>query len=98
MTLGVRMEIKVKANEGKRLDIEFQTTDLTIPDLIATALLKISDVEFAGVSKDHPEIGKPVLVIKSKRKKPAEDLESAIESLQEDLADLTKQLSATKKR
>lgn len=51
MILGVRMEIKVKANESKRLDIEFQDTDLTIPDLIATALLKISDVEFAGYQR-----------------------------------------------
>ena len=52
-------------------------------------------VEFAGVMKDHPEIGKPLLVIKSKRSAKS-DLLKAIENLDKEFEDLKDQLSKKK--
>jgi DNA-directed RNA polymerase subunit L len=77
------MKISVTKNEPKELVIEFETTDLTLPDLIASELLKNPDVEFAGVSKDHPEIGKPKLVLKTSKKKAVEVLGKSIGNLEE---------------
>ncbi len=91
------MEISIKANEPRRMEIEFQDTDLTLPDLIAAELLKSGDVEFAGVSKDHPEIGKPLLVVVTKRKKAAEDLEAALEQLEESFSELRLKLQSKKR-
>ncbi len=87
------MEMKVIKNESKELVVEFVTKDLTIPDLIASELLQNSDVEFAGVEKDHPEIGNPRLVVKTGKKKASDALEKALEDIDENFSDLKKKLS-----
>lgn len=91
----VDMEISVLKDETKELHIQFETTDLTIPDLIASELLGNSNVEFAGVSKDHPETGKPILVIKSK-KKAKDDFVKALEAIDEAVTELKGQISKKK--
>jgi DNA-directed RNA polymerase subunit L len=90
------MKMKVLKDESKELMLEFDTKDLTIPDLIASELLESDDVEFAGVSKDHPETGNAVLVLKSK-KKAKDTLLKAIDRLDEQFAELKTQLSSKKK-
>lgn len=89
------MKIVVKKEEGKELDIEFDTSDFTIPDLIVNELLANDNVEFAGVSKDHPETGKPLLVLKSKRSAKS-DLNKALENIDEKFTELKEQLSKKK--
>lgn len=91
------MKVKVLKDESKELIVEFQTKDLTFPDLIAGELLNEDDTEFAGVSKDHPETGNVVLVLKSKKQAKAELLK-AIERLDEQFADLKGQLSSKKEK
>ncbi len=88
--------MKVLKDESKELVIEFDTRDLTIPDLIAHELLADESTEFAGVSKDHPETGNAVLALKSKKNAKAELLK-AIERIDEQVAELKKQLSQRKK-
>ena len=90
------MKINVKKDESKELDIEFENPELTVPDMVAKELLTNDSVEFAGVLKDHPEVGKPLLVIKSK-KSAKSDLIKAIESIEENFTDLKSQISKTKK-
>lgn len=90
------MKIKVLKDETKELMIEFETKDLTIPDLIASELINEDDTEFAGVSKDHPETGNAVLVLKSKKTAKTELLK-AIGRLDENFAELKSQLSSSKK-
>jgi len=89
------MKINIKKDEGKELDVEFETPDLTIPDLIASELLTNDNVEFAGVSKDHPEVGKPLLVVRSK-KSAKSDLLKALQSIDEQFTELKTQLSKKK--
>ena len=81
------MKLNLIRNEDKELAVEFETSDFTIPDLIADELLEDPNVEFAGVSKDHSETGKPVLVIKSK-KSPKTSLMDAIERLDKSFGEL----------
>ncbi|MGD0510801.1 MAG: RpoL/Rpb11 RNA polymerase subunit family protein [Candidatus Micrarchaeaceae archaeon] len=90
------MKIKVLKDESKELVIEFDTRDLTIPDLIASELLNEDDTEFAGVSKDHPETGNAVLVLRSKKTAKTELLK-AITRVDEKFAELKTQLSSKKK-
>lgn len=91
------MKIKVLKDESKELIIEFETKDLTIPDMIAGELLADDNVEFAGVSKDHPETGNAVLSMRSKKAAKAELLK-AIERLDEQVSDLKSQLSSKKSK
>ena len=86
------MKINVIKNESNEMTIEFDTPDLTIPDLIASELLKNDDVEFAGVAKSHPEVGKPTLVIKTNKKKAKDALAKALDQIEEMAAELKSQL------
>ncbi|MDE1856717.1 MAG: hypothetical protein KGH98_01385 [Candidatus Micrarchaeota archaeon] len=89
-------EMNIIKDEPKELRIEFQSGDLTVPDLIANELLKNDDVEFAGVTKDHPEVGKPVLVLKTGKKKAADVLSKTLEDLTEKFTKLEGELSKKK--
>ena len=89
------MKVNLVKDEDKELVLEFETSEFTIPDLIADELLEDPNVEFAGASKDHPETGKPVLVIRSK-KSPKSCLVAAIGRIDENLAGLKSQLSKKK--
>ncbi|MCL5007787.1 MAG: hypothetical protein M1562_00865 [Candidatus Marsarchaeota archaeon] len=80
------MEVKVTKKEAKEAVLEFDTLDTTIPDLLASALLKDKDVAFAGVERPHVETGHPSLVIKTNRKGAGEALERAIDSLNKELS------------
>ncbi len=80
------MKLNLIKEEDKELAIEFETSDFTIPDLIADELLEDSNVEFAGVSKDHPETGKPILVIRGKKPKAA--LMDALERLDKNFGEI----------
>jgi DNA-directed RNA polymerase subunit L len=85
------LKINLIRNESKELAIEFETTEFTIPDLLADELLEDPNVEFAGASKDHPETGKPVLVIRGK-KDPRASLLAAIGRIDDNLAKLKSQI------
>ncbi len=89
------MKIKVLKDESKELMIEFETKDLTIPDLIASELVNQEETEFAGVSKDHPETGNAVLVLKSKKNAKSE-LVKAIERIDAHLSQLKTQVGKSK--
>ncbi len=82
------MKINVIKDETNELVIEFETTDLTVPDLIAAQLLENDDVEFAGAAKDHPEVGKPKLVIKTSKKKAKDALIKALDQIEENITTL----------
>lgn len=86
--------MKVLKDEKTELMIEFDTKDLTIPDLIAGELLSEDDIDFVGVQKDHPETGNVVLVVKAK--KPKDELLKAIERLDDSFGELKTQLSKKK--
>ncbi len=90
------MKINVIKNESKELALEFETSDFSIPDLIAGELLKNDDVEFAGVAKDHPETGKPTLNLKTGKKKAQDALEKALKDIDSELDDLQSQLAKAK--
>ncbi len=91
------MKMKILKDESNELVIEFETTDITIPDLIASQLQQNDDVEFAGAAKDHPEVGKPRLVIKTDKRKAKEALQKALEELDETIAELKSGVSGRSK-
>lgn len=82
------MDYKILKNEKDELIIEFETLDLTVPDFIANYLLNNPNVKFAGVQKNHPEIDKPKLVIKTNgSKSAAELLKASIKDLKSELSE-----------
>jgi DNA-directed RNA polymerase subunit L len=88
------MKITVVKDESNELIIDFDTSDYTIPDLIASQLQQNDDVEFAGVAKEHPEVGRPRLVIKTGKKKAKDALEKALKQLDETISELKASIPA----
>ncbi len=90
------MKINVIKDESNELMVEFDTSDFTVPDLIASQLLENDDVEFAGVAKDHPEVGKPRLVIKTGKKKAKDALLKALDQVDDTFSELKASVSGKK--
>ncbi|MEM3827502.1 MAG: RpoL/Rpb11 RNA polymerase subunit family protein [Candidatus Micrarchaeaceae archaeon] len=86
------MEVTFKKDESKELMIEFDTSDFTLPDLIAARLVKDPGVSFAGVYKEHPETGKPLLVVKTEKKRARELLEKALKELEDEYSETKEEL------
>lgn len=82
------MGIKIIKSEAKELSLEFDSKDMTFPDLVAHELLEDADVSFAGASMSHPEIGFPVLVIKTEKKSAAAALGRALKRIEENAEEL----------
>ncbi len=85
------MKIKILEDEAKSLTIEFEDVDRAVPDLICGRLQEKEDVNFAAVVKEHPETGKPKLIVKSD-KNPKKLVLKAIEEVQDQVKELAAQL------
>lgn len=88
------MKMNVIKNESNELIVDFETGDLTIPDLVANQLLQMDGVEFAGVSKEHPEVGKARLALRTKGKKAGTLFAKALDEIEENITALQKQIPA----
>lgn len=85
------MKLTLIKDEQKDLEIEFEDVDRGIPDLIKGKLLDSKDVEFAGVVKEHFEVSKPRLVVKSTKNARTLVLK-ALEELQDEFKELASQV------
>ncbi len=85
------MKIKILEDEAKSITIEFEDVDRSIPDLICGRLQEDSDVDFAAVVKEHPETGKPKLIVRS-GKNAKKLVLKAVEEVQDQVKELAAQL------
>ena len=87
---------EVLKNDKEELRLQFDTIDQGFLNFIKDAIWKQSGVEQAGFRIDHPEVGKPVFVIKTKGKKAKDVWNSAVDSLSKDLSKLEKDVKKLK--
>lgn len=85
------MKLDIITNEPKNIVIEFSEVDRSIAELIKDKLMSNKDVEFVGVVKEHPEISKPRLIVKS-GKNAKTLIVNALEELQDEFKELASQL------
>ncbi len=85
------MEVNFLEDEAKNLVIEFVDADRSLPDFIKSKLLDNKDVDFIGVVKEHPEINRPKMIVKSS-KNARTIVAKAVEELQGDMKELAASL------
>ncbi|MGC8676298.1 MAG: RpoL/Rpb11 RNA polymerase subunit family protein [Candidatus Micrarchaeia archaeon] len=85
------MPISIIEDTPKSLVIEFEGIDRSVAELIASKLSESGAVEFAGVEKEHPETGKPRLVVKAE-KSPRSLVEKAVEQAEKEIEELKQQM------
>lgn len=88
------MEVRIIEDEPKSMILEFAEADRGIAELIKDRLINNRDVEFAGVIKEHPEIGMPRLVIKANR--PKSLVLKAVEEVQDEIKEFSSQMPKSK--
>lgn len=96
LMLGDTVELNIIEDEPKSMIIEFMDSDRAVAELIKDKLMGNASVEYAGVVKEHPDIGHPRLVVKSSKSARSLVLK-ALEEVQDDIKDLTSQLPKQKK-
>lgn len=85
------MELNFVEDSAKSLVVEFVDSDRSMAEMIKSKLIENKDVEFVGAVKEHPEISRVKLIVKSE--KNARNLVAkAIEELQDDIKDLSSSL------
>ncbi len=82
------MKLNFVEDETKSVVIEFVDADRSLPEMIKSKLIDNKDVEFVGVVKEHPEIARPKLILKSSKKNARTLIIKAVEELQDDVKEL----------
>ena len=85
------MKLNMIEDEKESLVLEFEDVDRGIPDLIKGKLLENKDIRFASVVKEHFEVSKPRLVVKSDKNAKTLVL-AAIGDLEDELKELQSQV------
>lgn len=86
------MQFKVLSEDKNAITIEVDNPDDTILNPLISELLKASDIAEARYHAGHPELEKPILVIKTKKGKPNAILKKAAENLAEQYGEARKLL------
>ncbi|MFA5077062.1 MAG: RpoL/Rpb11 RNA polymerase subunit family protein [Candidatus Micrarchaeia archaeon] len=91
------MEIKIINHEKTLLEFEiFGHESYTLPELITGALSKNDAVEFVSYKVDHPTVGKPRIVVRTKSKDALDLTLGAIDDMRSQITDLKKALKKAK--
>jgi DNA-directed RNA polymerase subunit L len=90
------MEYEVLKEETHELQVQFSEIDHGMLNLIKEAVWQQSGVEMASFRIEHPEVSKPLFILKTKGKDAKKVWNSAIESTKEELEKLSKELKKLK--
>ncbi|MFH1094957.1 MAG: DNA-directed RNA polymerase subunit L [Candidatus Micrarchaeota archaeon] len=91
------MKLNVKTIEANYLEIEFEGEDYAIPNALREILISNKDVEFVACKVDHPQVGQPILILRTKSKNPLDLLSAAVDELKEQASELKDALKTSKK-
>lgn len=91
------MEIKARKIEPKYVEIELVGEDIAFADAIKEILLQYKDVEFAAARLEHPQIGNPVIMLRTKSKDAMQLLQDAVAKLKKDAEDFRSAFKSSKK-
>lgn len=90
------MKINVLTSEKDLLKVEFDKKDEGFLNLIKKYVWKDKATELAGYKIDHPEVGKPVFVLKTKGKAAKTVWNDALKAAKKDIEDFEKELKKIK--
>lgn len=85
------MKLNFLEDDPKSIVVEFEDADRSVPEMIKSKLIDNKDVDFVGVVKEHPDIAKPKLIVRSSKNARTLFLK-AVEDLQDDIKALSSSL------
>jgi DNA-directed RNA polymerase subunit L len=90
------MEANIVKEDKDSIEVQLSETDHGFLNMLKEALWKQSGVEMASFRLEHPEVSKPVFVLKTKGKEAKKVWNSALDSVAEDLDKFGKEIKKLK--
>lgn len=90
------MKVNVLESKKDSLKVEFEEKDEGFLSLIKKYLWQDKSTELAGYKIDHPEVGKPVFILKTKGKSAKNVWNHALSSAKKDLEEFEKEINKLK--
>ncbi|HKZ50003.1 MAG TPA: RpoL/Rpb11 RNA polymerase subunit family protein [Candidatus Nanoarchaeia archaeon] len=90
------MEANILKEDKDILEVQLSEADHGFLNMLKEALWKQSGVEMASFRLEHPEVSKPVFVLRTKGKEAKKVWNSALDSVSADLEKLGKEFKKLK--
>ncbi|MEM4714207.1 MAG: DNA-directed RNA polymerase subunit L [Candidatus Nanoarchaeia archaeon] len=90
------MEFKILKEEKDWLEIEFEEVDHGLLSMLKEAIWMQDGVEIASFRIDHPEVGKPVFILRTKNKDAKKVWNDAVDSLLKTIDQFKKEVKSLK--
>lgn len=91
------MEIKILTEEKNVIEIEMGNIDVSLGHLIAEKLSANKEVEFAACKLEHPVIGSPKLIIRTKKGDAQKLLKTVLNEIKEEVETFKKDFTTMSK-
>ncbi len=87
------MAVKILKQEKNILELDLGEVDQSLALIIVRRLNETKGVEFAACKKEHPIIGTPHLIVRTKTSDPVKLVGKVLEELKTEVAEFRKQFS-----
>lgn len=91
------MKLNIKNSEPNFVEIEFVEEDISMVHALREILLANKDVEFVAGKQDHPQVGVPTLILRTKKEDALETLADALKQLRKEINTFRDELKKAKK-
>lgn len=91
------MEVEIIEKTKDSIEFRIKENDLSLPNLLVSALNKNDKVEFSAYKRDHPLVSYPTIYVKTMGADPVKLLNSTIDKLVEDVEELRKNFQKSSK-
>ena len=91
------MEIEIVKSEKNYVEIIVRGDDYGVANAVKELLLEDKDIEFAAYRVDHPQVGKPVLMVRTKDGNPINAVKYALKKLKKQATEFKDAIKDAKK-
>ncbi len=92
------MKLGIKSEGNNYVEITMEGEDIGLAGAIRELLVNDSNVEFAACVQDHPQVGAPKLVVRTKGKGALAAVREAVRKLKKEVSEFRSELKERKAR
>ena len=91
------MKLNIKNSEPNFVEVEFIEEDISMLHALREILIQDKDVEFVAAKQDHPQVGIPTLILRTKKGDALDVLSGALKHLRKEINEFRDELKKAKK-
>ena len=91
------MKVEIGAKDDRFIELILKGEEHSFPNALREMILEDNDVEFASYVIEHPEVGNPKLIVRTKNKKPETVIKNAVKKLEKKVKEFESLLKKIRK-